>query len=337
MIRQFKDITEKDLQYMKTHKVTVTEKLDLIYFKVIVTEDDIIVVNAKNKPITKVDQIVNSVYKDIAGYVDSMIAWKKSSILSEIGDCEIGYFYSPVEKTCTLSYPEIKTNFIISNLYTKDKSKNNIDKLVDIIPGSVVLKPICIKESIGDIDPNEQSIKIAEYLTEGKTWSGNSISDIEGLIIKSGSKSYQVIINDTNPHLEKDAKKLCRDTMLENFCNVVLTDQNCINILNSDDDYTKKVCSLFLEFINTTNIFGKIFVEPEDLLPPNAGYIGDIDYESLPTTVRLVCKGNDVYKNMLRILLVTFNRSVFENKFKSFDDNTRSKLTQILVKLNNKN
>ena len=105
----------------------------------------------------------------------------------------------------------------------------------------------------------------------------------------------------------------------------------------SDDDYIKKVCSLFLEFINTTNIFGKIFVEPEDLLPPNAGYIGDIDYNSLPATVSIICKGNDTYKNILRILLVTFNRSVFENKFKNFSYETREKMTNILVRINSKN
>ena len=41
MIKEFKNITDKDLAYMQTHKVTVTEKLDMIYFKVIITESGV--------------------------------------------------------------------------------------------------------------------------------------------------------------------------------------------------------------------------------------------------------------------------------------------------------
>lgn len=334
MIKNLKDIAEIDLDYMKTHSVTVTEKLDLIYFKVLISEEQINVVTAKNKPITKIDCIVNSVYKDIMDYVDRIIVWKKTSILNTLGPCEVGLFYSPVEKTCTISYPNIHNNFIVGNLYTKDKSLNNIENLLNIIPGLVSLTPICIKDDVSDIDINKTNLELAEYLTGGKTWSGNNINDIEGLIVSCGRKQYQIIINDTTPHLEKIAKKLCRDTLLENFCNVVLTNKDCINILESKRDYVDKVCTLFLEFINSTDIFGKLYVDAEDLLPPNVGYIGDIDYSSLTPTASLICKGNETYKNILRILLVTFNRSVFENKFKNFNDSTRAKLTQILIKIN---
>ena len=35
MIKEFKNITDKDLAYMQTHKVTVTEKLDMIFFELL--------------------------------------------------------------------------------------------------------------------------------------------------------------------------------------------------------------------------------------------------------------------------------------------------------------
>jgi hypothetical protein len=69
MIKEFKNITDKDLAYMQTHKVTVTEKLDMIYFKVIITESGVYPLTSKNKQIGKVDCIVNSVYKDIVDFV----------------------------------------------------------------------------------------------------------------------------------------------------------------------------------------------------------------------------------------------------------------------------
>ena len=54
MIKEFKNITDKDLAYMQTHKVTVTEKLDMIYFKVIITESGVYPLTSKNKQIGKV-------------------------------------------------------------------------------------------------------------------------------------------------------------------------------------------------------------------------------------------------------------------------------------------
>ena len=86
---------------MRTHKVTVTEKLDLIYFKVIVTAEKIDIFTARNKPITKVDQVVNSVYKDIVEFCNEL---DREKIYETFGSCEIGFFYRPVIKTCTISY-----------------------------------------------------------------------------------------------------------------------------------------------------------------------------------------------------------------------------------------
>jgi len=335
MIKEFKNITEKDLKYMRTHKVTVTEKLDLIYFKVLVTEEKIDIFTARNKPITKVDQVVNSVYKDIVEFCNGL---DREKIYETFGSCEIGFFYRPVIKTCTISYGA-GFKFVVGNLFTKDKNKKNVDIIKSVIPGVDVLTPICVKDNISDMpDDLGNDIDNAIYFTDGKTWSGNSIYDIEGLILTCGRLNYQIIINNVEPKIEKTTKKLYRDTILENFCNFVSNNDNCQHVLEwKNTSYINKICALFLIYIDGTNIFTKLQIEADDLLPPNSGYIGDIDYNALPATVSLICKGNDTYKNILRILLVTFNRSVFENKFKNFSYETREKITKILTRINSKN
>lgn len=333
MIKEFKNITEKDLAYMKTHKVTVTEKLDLIYFKVMITESGVYPLNSKNKPISKVDCIVNSIYKDIVEFVDNSINSKYDELYKTFGNCECGFFYRPIPKTCVIEYNNLTDRFILGNLYTSDKSMNDMHKFSEIV-NSTVLTPICEKECICKFDDINDSLDIVQKMTDGKTWSGNKIDQIEGIIMSCGRFNYKITINDTTPYIEKTTKKLYRDTVLENFCHVITSTDNAENIMDSDKDYIEKVCELFMEYVNNTNIFTKMYIEDEDLLPPNSGYIGDIDYDSLPPTVKLVCKGNNTYKNILRILLITFNRSVFENKFKCFNSDTRAKLTYILSKIN---
>ena len=334
MIKEFKNITEKDLAYMKTHKVTVTEKLDMIYFKVIITDSFVYPLTSKNKQIGEVDCIVNSIYKDIVDFVDNNIRSIHDELYSEFGNCDCGFFYKPVPKTRTITYSNCPDKFILGNIYTSAKNLNDIDKFAHMVNVSS-LKPICEKECICKFDDINDSVGIASKMTDGRTWSGNSIDDIEGVILSCGKMNYKITIIDTTPDIEKTTKKLYRDTVLENFCHVMENNNKETEIIvNSDKNYLDKVYELFLLYINKTNIFTKMFIEDEDLLPPNSGYIGDIDYDSLPSTVRLVCKGNNIYKNILRILLITFNRSVFDNKFKSFNPETRAKLTYILSKIN---
>ena len=129
-------------------------------------------------------------------------------------------------------------------------------------------------------------------------------------------------------------KVLYYPAVLENFCHVVNNNVDIDSIVSGDKEYVDIIYDLFMEYINNTNIFKKMYIEDEDLLPPNSGYIGDIDYDSLPPTVKVICKVNNTYKNILRILLITFNRSVFDNKFKNFNRETREKLTNILFKIN---
>ena len=337
MIKEFKNITKKDLAYMQTHRVTVTEKLDMIYFKVVITDSDVYTLNSKNKQIGKVDCIVNSIYKDIVDFVDNNIKSRYDELYNEFGNCDCGFFYKPVPKTCTITYDNCTDRFILGNLYTSTKKLNDADKFASMI-GVSVLKPICVKDCICKFDDINNCLDIASRMTDGKTWSGNDIDKIEGIILSCGKMNYKITITDTTPNIEKTTKKLYRDTILENFCHVIdNNNKETEDILNSDKDYLDKVYDLFLEYINKTNIFTKMYIEDEDLLPPNSGYIGDIDYDSLPSTVRLVCKGNSTYKNILRILLITFNRSVFDNKFKNFNPETRAKLTYILSKINREN
>lgn len=317
---------------MQKHKVTVTEKLDLIYFKVMINESGICVLNSKNKPINDIDCIVNSVYNDIINFVNNRIKSKYDILYNEFGNCDAGFFYKPVPKTQTIVYYNCPYDFILNSLFTAIKSQKNINRFSEIIE-CVRLTPICEKECICKFDDINDSLDIVKKMTDNETWSGNSIEDIEGIILSCGKLTYKITINDVTSKIEKTTKKLYRDAILENFSRVISYDDIDI-IAKQDKTYIEKICDLFMLYINSTNILTRLYIEDEDLLPPITGYIGDINYESLPSTVRLICKQSSFYKNILRILLITFNRSVFDNKFDSFDVTVKDMLNYTLSEIN---
>jgi hypothetical protein len=330
-MKNFTEATEKEISYLRSHPCEIIEKLDMIYFKVVISESGLSVFNSKNKEITQVDCIVNSVYNNIMNYVHDVIAYRTDDILEMFGPCRIGIFYHPVARTNVISYNSVSYKFILCDFYTDDKSKNDEQKLSDLL--ALIERPLIKRfESLPEFSYTDPE-SVINILTDGKTWSGNGIDDIEGIIIQSPKYRFQIVETDTTSKLEKESKKLYRDTVLENLANVVF-DQNIDVATLKGNDYVEKACSLFLEYITKTNLMSKMYIEPEDLLPPTSGYIGDLVLTRLPSTVRLICKGNSIYKNILRIILVTFNRSVYENKFKDFSPQVREKLTKILIGIN---
>lgn len=331
-MKHFKDATEKEISYLRTHPVEIVEKLDMIYFKVVINDSGFVVLNAKNREITDVDCIVNSVYDDIINYVHNVISYRTDEILDIFGPCEIGIFYHPVPKTNVITYTNVPYKFILCDFYTEDKEKNDDKKLADFL--ELIDRPVIKKFESGLPElPYDDNESIIRYLTDNKTWSGNSLDEIEGIVIQSPKHRFQVVVNNVTPAVEKESKKLYRDSVLTNLANVVFDQKIDVAGLKGND-YVEKACSLFMEYVIRTNILSKMYIEPGDLLPPTNGYMGDVVLTKLPSTVRLVCKGNSTYKNILRIILVTFNRRVNENKFREFPDHIKEKLILILKCLN---
>jgi len=333
MIKEFKEITEDNLQYMMSHPVIVNEKLDLIQFKVKINEEGTELLNSKNKPITDIDCLVNSVYKDIKEYYTNFVVANSTELTEKFGASEIGFFCKSWSQTKIIRYPNIKEKFIIGHFYTKEKQKNDIVELSRIL-STVHLTPIAIRESIEGIEEVDRHdpVALVEFFTGGKTWSGNGIEEIEGIILTSGRLNYKITVNDVTPHIEKTTKKLYRDTVLENFCNVIYDIDDAKAIMNSRQSYIDKISKLFVLYVDKTNLFTRHYLEPEDLLPPAAGYIGDLDYTKLSLPIKLVCMSSDVYKNIFRILVVTFSSDV--SKFDSFSPDIKDKLLYIYRKIN---
>ena len=329
-MKQLREAAQKEISYLTSHPVVISEKLDMVYFKMNVDENGITVFNSKGKPISDIDCIVNSVNNEIMDFVKDVVELKYDDIYDAFGNCRIGIFYCPKQRTNVITYI-LDSKFILGDFYTEDKSKRDDSKLLGILNMILGYPVIVTLDKLPEGLDLSDSKQVVEKLTGGKTWSGNDISYIEGIVIECGKMKFQVTVNDVSSKIDKEVKKLYRDAVLENLTTVIFNDDE---ISIKGDNYIDRVCNMFLEYISNTNIFSKMYIEPADLLPPTSGYIGDLVLHRLPSTTKLVCKGNPLYKNILRMFLVTFNRSVFENKFKEFSPQVREKLTKILLRIN---
>lgn len=348
-MRSIFDLTDKEIEKYRTAPLEVYEKLDMIYFKIDVSEDGWSVFNSKGREIEDVDVIVNSVYGDIMDFAESAAR----GLLDSFGKMKIGFFYLPVHKTRTISYNMMKEGcFILSDYYTSDKTRRDNNKLVSVLSSSLEGRNI-ILTSIGRIGPYIGSVTLGDWFEKDmgaiecanhiakhifmestgldETFTGNTLTDIEGLVLRDGSKAYEVAINNTKSYIEPSSKLIYRDTFLESFIHT-LQKGTRESILLSKKDYVGKICDLFIEYMNKTDFFNTMWFEEEDLLPPVEGHIGDVTYSMLPPIVSVICKKNPVYKNALRTLLVTFNSNVYSNKFKRFKPEERVVLMEILVK-----
>lgn len=343
-MRSIFDLTDKEIEKYKETPLEVYEKLDMIYFKIDVSEDGWSVFNSKGREIGDVDIIVNSIYGDIVDFASYAV----KRMFDVFGKMKIGFFYLPVQKTRTITYEMNAECFILSDYYTADKTKRDDSKLISMLSESLKGRHVILTGSYGKIGPYISSVTLGNWFERGmgsiecasrimrdmgvhETFSGNELTDIEGFVLRDGSKAYEVAINDTKSYIEPSSKLIYRDTFLESFIHTLQKGTREM-ILLSKKDYVGKICDLFIEYMNKTDLFNTMWFEEEDLLPPIEGYIGDVTYSMLPPIVSVICKKNPVYKNALRTLLVTFNSNVYSNKFKRFKPEERAVLMEILVK-----
>lgn len=338
-MRNFKDITQKELDYLKAHTVDVYEMLDLPYFKVEIDRDRVDIFTSKGKNITEIDAIINSVYKDIREFVINNIALNCDDIVDAFGPTKLGFFYKPVEKPNCIRYNNIPNgSFILNYFFTSDKSSKNVDKLIDIVGDCFYEYPFITELGcLHDVDVNADPKSLVEDIAGVYTWSKEPVQFIEGIILSSGDgkKKYKIVVNSTETNIDKSTLKIYRDFVVEDFARVMI-DGDYITDINYGTDYIKIMCDLFLKYINDSELLLRTHIDPEDLLPPKEGYIGDIDYDKLNSTVSIICNGNEVFKNMFRIILVTFQPGVSERKFDSFGEGAKKNITQIFREINNK-
>ena len=344
MIRNLCDISEKELSYLRTHPIEVYEKLDLIRFRVECTNVDGLggiteIKTSKGSIIDDVDCVVNTVMKDIVDFVDSNISNKVDEILDEFnGDCVINMFYAPVIKTHVIEYEKFDCPlFIISNV--QSDCSDWLRRIYRILTGVHHLSFLCCSNKLDHLpdnfDINGDSFENMCILMKDNSWSLNDMDNIEGCIVKCGRKTYQIVCKDTNIPVDKTTKKIYRDMILDNFCNVMMDNPLTDSILSESKSYLELVSNLFLSYLDNTTIFSRVSFEPEDLLPPTVGYIGEMCYDRLPVAVKYVCKKNEVYKNILRILLISFDPNK-NKKEKTDQDIDYKKYNELKTKINSK-
>ena len=338
-MKNISKITDKEINIFSDKKyLGVYEILDMIYFKMRISKGIRLVINSKGKIIGDIDIIVNSIYKDIMDFCNS---FDFNSLYNKYGQITIGFFYLPVHKTKHIVYNNIPENtFILSDYYVENKNfrgKINFDEFVgdkfNFISGwNDNIGPYIGKVKLGewfDKNSDHQKLiyKIFDNMNSASPVSGNDISDIEGIILKSDQKSYKLLMNDSKPKIEVESKLIYRDTLLESFIHSVPDDKRNA-ILDSDKDYKDKIYDLFLEYIDNTDFFNTMWFDDDDLIPPIDGYIGDLSYDMVPPIVAIVCRKNPIYKNVLRILLVTFSNA--GNNFDRFKDKDKHILYDII-------
>lgn len=366
MIKEFKNISPEELQVLYDEGFDVQEKLDMYYFRVEITKVGAIAMKGSTENvISDIDCITNTMFKDICNFVDSVINPVRNDIITEYGEVRVGFFYNPKQKYHIIDYnkynPGLAGKFILSDAYAYDNpiipSVSKYGKLMTYFKLYSTNNEIyysyddeCAfsssRYSVNDVKRN-----IEAYL-ESPSWSslgylinnfkpitGLKPTDVEGYIIRSKSRNiiYQITVNNVNSQeIDKSTKLIYRDTVLQSFINTV--NGNTENIIDKNDTYIDKISKLFLFYIENTDLFSKYSFDPEDLLPPHIGYMGDVDLDIIPDhNVKIFCMHNEVSKNIFRLLLHTFSRNVSDNKFSSFSAEDQKHLKDLTIMLQYKN
>lgn len=366
MIKEFRNISQEELQALYDEGFTVQEKLDMYYFRVEITKVGAIAMKGSTENvISDIDCITNTMYKDICNFVDTVINPVRNDIITEYGELRVGFFYNPKQRYHIIDYsklnPALAGKFILSDTYTYNSnvipSVSKYGKLMTYLKlYSTNDEMYCGEDELAfnssyfTIDTVKR--RIEEYL-KSPSWptlayligsfkpiSGLKPTDVEGFIIRSKNKNiiYQITVNNVNSQeVDKSTKLVYRDTVLQSFINTV--SGNIYDIIdNKSDTYINKVSKLFLFYIENTDLFSKYSFDPEDLLPPHIGYMGDVDLDIVPDqNVKIFCMHNEVNKNIFRLLLHTFSRNVSDNKFSSFEKDDQKFLKDLTILLQYKN
>jgi len=351
MLKCLKNITKSEFNYIKNHEITIYEKLDMFYFNVLLTENNTTILKSNHHIIDKIDRIVNSTYSTINDFVESNINTNKKEIINKFGECIIGFFYCPVEKPVNIDYSSshLVNKFILGNiksLLDNKKIEENgyldieyfksdkyqvfpypefgfIGKLESDTYGkklfeSYINNEISDQEFIKFIcDPSTLYLNTDPYLDK-RTYSGLNPNEIEGIILKTDKFSFQVLNNYDNSQFE--SKVDYYDRLLKDFINWYVFSNISIDITK---DYIDSVSQIFIEYVNNSNFLKNYRYDANTLSPSINSYIADLDYSLINNDmVKVICKYNELYKNIYRILIhnLRYKKSPKESKFLKEND-----------------
>lgn len=327
MIKNYNDLNDKEKSILKNNRVVVSEMIDGLRFKVMFSDSGYVLKTAKGKVIDEIDCIVNSFYRELTEHMSNIITKHRMiTVVKHFGKCEAQFIYIPQQKYNVISYNNYdKKRVVFCSLFTQDKELLNESLFYNIFSDAIENFPI-----VDEHNGIDDSFSINDMCRK-ETFTGNSIDDIEALILESGKLRCKVVINDTHVDIDPTTKKIYRDSIIEDFAKV-MSDVDIDSLFGYDDSYVDCICNMFYEYINKTDIRNKVYIDAEDLLPPSMCNVGDLDIDVLPSTAKLICS-NKFNMNVLRLLLVTFNTENY-HKFDGFSEPVKIILSNILKKIN---
>lgn len=348
-----------------THEFTVWEKLDMCYFRVEITKIGAIPLKGSTgKVISDIDCVTNSLYKDICEFVNKNINPVRNQIIEEFGEGCLGFFFLPINQYHKINYTKLNPKTAILSDWSYDmkitnpKEYFNIQHLAKILGVeqppliatwnsredamiSYIHKdfPYVLNDYFEGTNEDAMDLLLTRLMGNPYGASGNFVDNIEGIIIRTDKFQYQIRITNTEDDIDKTTKLIYRDTLLKSIAEYYEKNKEYLNeIFNKEESYIDRVSKLFLSYIENTDLFAKFSIDPEDLLPPTTAYFGDIDFDMISdNNVKLICKYNEVNKNIFRLFLHTFSQKISEDKFSSLQDYIKGYLNELIINLKYKN
>lgn len=315
MIKQLSEFkTQKNSAKLNTllqKEISFYEKLDTFYFNIQIKYNsnsgynEIKFYKSNGKEIDLVERILNKMWEEPISYFN-----KIPNVLND--NINIGIYYFPSEMPINTNYKKLfdKSKYYYNTCYLiNDKKKTELDfniaefykipKYEKLYTGLLTLS--CIKDVYLYLNDNINEISLVKTLINDiDTFSGNSIEDIEGLILKTNKSNYQIIINEP-PKQDLSLQYFYYDMFIIDF--IAYIKNNNVDDLISNN-YIQSVCNLFIDYINKTDFVKKYIIEDNNLEFPHIGYYGGLNFDLLNNEiVKTICVANPIYKNMFTVLL----------------------------------
>jgi len=321
--------------------LSIEEKIDAPYFSIYITNDGASSIRKSNGDLVDfVDYTMNSLYKDVMDFSQKLAETIKGE---EEQEYVVEVFYFPSETPRTIPYPEYAGKFMISKVSKLNETKTDFEQidsidfynLLEDEKEKVVLKPIykleLTEERLDFITKYTSGIYgeamlmsklLKEYVKPSK------LMKAEAYLLRLGKKVFRVQINDKEILTDNIERKMSRDIVLKDFAEWAYG--NKISIPDRLT-YIGKVCDLFKEYINNTDVLNKYSLTEEDLTPPIIGYIGEMTYEFIPDkTVELILKNDQARRAIFKVILSTLRKPIKKKKDDILDDRT-IKIINLLV------
>ncbi len=365
-LKNLYSITPKEKAKLEGKTVCIQEKMDMPHVWIRINEDGVIFLRER-QPITEVDRILDDTYSKIQNELidDNFTEEVINNILNFCGPCDLKIFYLPNKQPYHIEYEylyEHDKRYFLSDLWflgkreCKDKKFEYLNRIVDLVNCP---KFIHLNISIFTWDKKCNDL-LSEYIIQGKegfdfisnfSFDYNIISHKKffeslGYIIKTEQQSWQ-ILNFDYPHetIDKTHSDI-RKTILSDFIEKVLSDEEFMNTLPLFIDgrkekkysyeriYLDVIQKMFLRYIETSSLIIDNGYKDEDLrpqIPRCFTYINSLDMNYVTNDmVKVTCLYNRTMQELLRLLIHSFYR-INAYTFYHFNEFETKKISKFLI------